>query len=98
MACSKKWLACFTPFFAPQEREEAGCRRRLFFALTEFCDNPLFHRRAALDELGERLLDANRTIGQPNKITTIFGRKLTKLHNGKLQTEIEHKEPTITSP
>jgi hypothetical protein len=92
------WLACFTPFFTPQEREEAGCRRRLFFALTEFCDNLLFHRRAALDKLGERLLDANRTIGQPNKITTIFGRKLTKLHNGKLQTEIEHKEPTITSP
>jgi hypothetical protein len=23
---------------------------------------------------GQRLLDANRTIGQPNKITTIFGR------------------------
>jgi hypothetical protein len=39
------------------------------------CDNLIFHRRAALDKLGERLLDANRTIGQPNKITVIFGRK-----------------------
>jgi len=39
--------------------------------------------------LGERLLDANRTIGQPNKITVIFGRKVTKQHRGKLQTEIE---------
>jgi hypothetical protein len=29
----------------------------------------LFGRRAALDKLGERLLDANRTIGQPNKIS-----------------------------
>jgi hypothetical protein len=34
---------------------------------SEFCDNLIFRRRAALDKLGERLLDANRTIGQPNK-------------------------------
>jgi hypothetical protein len=61
----------------------------LFFSQVEFCDNLIFSRRAALDKLGERLLDANRTIGQPNKITVIFGRKITKQHSGKLQTEIE---------
>jgi hypothetical protein len=49
----------------------------------------IFHRRAALDKLGERLLDANRTIGQPNKLTVIFGRKITKQYCGKLQTEID---------
>ena len=92
IACGQKWLACFTPFFSPQERDEAVCRHRLFFAQTEFCDNLVFHRRAALDKLEERLLDANRTIGQPNKITMIFGRKITKLHRGKLQTEIEHMD------
>jgi hypothetical protein len=32
---------------------------------------------------------ANRTIGQPDKITTIFGRKLHKFYRGKLQTVIE---------
>ena len=90
VSCGQKWLACFTPFFTAAEREEAGCRHRLFFAQTEFCDNLIFHRRAALDKLGERLLDANRTIGQPNKITTIFGRKVGKLYRGKLQTEIEN--------
>jgi hypothetical protein len=42
-----------------------------------------------LDRLGQRLLDANRTIGQPNKITTIFGRKVTKYYRGRLQTVIE---------
>ncbi len=55
----------------------------------EYCDNLVFHRRAALDALGERLLDANRTIGQPNKITTIFGRKVTKQYRGELKTVIE---------
>ena len=43
-----------------------------------------------LDKLGERLLDVNRTIGQPNKITVIFGRKVTKQYRGKLQTEIQN--------
>jgi hypothetical protein len=50
--------------------------------------------------LGERLLDANRTIGQPNKITTIFGRKVTRQYRGKLQTVIEDMDlpnPVIRS-
>ena len=87
--CGQKWLTRFTPFFTARERQQAGCQHRLFFSQIEFCDNLIFRRRAALDKLGERLLDANRTIGQPNKITVIFGRKVTKQYRGKLQTEIE---------
>jgi hypothetical protein len=51
-------------------------------------------------QLGERLLDANRTIGQPNKITVIFGRRISKHYRGKLQTEIEDMDlpnPVIRS-
>lgn len=88
IACGQKWLARLTPFFTARERAQAGCQHRLFFAQVEFCDNLVFDRRAALDKLGERLLDANRMIGQPNKITTIFGRKITRFYRGKLQTEI----------
>jgi hypothetical protein len=43
----------FTPFFTPRERQHAGCHHRLFFAQTEFCDNLIFRRRAALDAMGE---------------------------------------------
>jgi hypothetical protein len=89
LACGNKWLPRLTPFFTAKERTQGHCRHRLFFAQVEYCDNLIFHRRAALDRLGERLLDANRTIGQPNKITVIFGRKVTKHHRGKLQTVIE---------
>ncbi len=89
LSCGRKWLAAFTPFFKPQERRQAGCQHNLFFAQVEYCDNLIFRRRAALDQMGQRLLDANRTIGQPNKITTIFGRKVTKQYRGKLQTVIE---------
>jgi hypothetical protein len=83
-ACGQKWLARLTPFFTAKEREESGCQHRLFFSQIEFCDNLIFRRRAA-----QRLLDANRTIGQPNKITVIFGRRISKHHRGRLQTEIE---------
>lgn len=89
LTCGHKWLACLTPFFKDSERKQAGCQHRLFFSQVEYCDNLIFHRRTALDEMGERLLDANRTIGQPNKLTVIFGRKITKHYKGKLQTEIE---------
>jgi hypothetical protein len=92
MACAQKWLTCFTPFFTHRERQQASCRHRLFFAQTEYCDNLIFRKRAALDRLGERLLDANRTIGRPDKITVIFGRKVTKHYRGKLQSVIEDME------
>lgn len=100
LTCGQKWLTAFTPFFREKERKEAGCQHRLFFAQVEYCDNLIFHRRAALDAMGERLLDANRTIGQPNKITVIFGRKITKQYRGKLQTVIEDMDlpnPVIRS-
>src|SRR5207253_6974700 len=100
LACGQKWLTAFTPFFHDKERREAGCQHRLFFAQVEYCGNLIFRRRAALDELGERLLDANRTIGQPNKITVISGRKITRQYRGKLQTVIEDMDlpnPVIRS-
>ena len=89
LTCGQKWLTSFTPFFTVAERQQAGCQHRLFFAQVEYCDNLIFRRRVRLDALEERLLDANRTIGQPRKITTIFGRKVSKRYRGQLQTVIE---------
>ena len=87
--CGHKWISRLIPFFQAKERREAGCWHQLFFAQVEYCENLIFRRRAALDELGERLLDANRSIGRPDKLTVIFGRRINKQYNGKLQTEIE---------
>jgi hypothetical protein len=89
LQCGQKWLAAFTPFITDKERKHAGCQHRLFFSQVEYCDNLIFHRRAAVEELTQRLLDLNRNIGQPKKITTIFGRKVTKEYKGKLQSVIE---------
>ena len=89
LQCGQKWLATLTPFFTDKERKQAGCQHRLFFAQVEYCDNLIFDRRAAVEEITQRLLDLNRNIGQPKKITTIFGRKVTREYKGKLQSVIE---------
>ena len=49
----------------------------------------ILFRKQALDRGTRADRDANRTIGQPNKITVIFGRRISKHYRGKLQTEIE---------
>jgi hypothetical protein len=87
--CAQKWLTYLVPFFTARERREAGVQHRLFFAQVEYCDNLIFKGRAALDSLGERLLDANRTIGRPDSLSLIFGRRIQKRYPGKLQTVIE---------
>jgi hypothetical protein len=89
IACGQKWLGYLTPFFTEKERALAGCQHRIFFSQIEYCDNLVFRPRAALDALGDRLLDANRTIGRPDKLAVIYGRRVSKYHNGKLQTTIE---------
>jgi hypothetical protein len=86
---TRKKIRTLTPFITDKERRQAGCQHRLFFAQVEYCDNLIFHRRAAVDELTQRLLDLKRNIRQPKKITTIFGRKVTKEYKGKLQSVIE---------
>ncbi len=101
LTCGQKWLAYLTPYFSERERKEHGCQHRLFFAQVEYCDNLICGPRAALDAMGRT---ASRrqpgSIGEPNKISTIFGRKVTKHYKGQLQTVIEDLElgnPVIRS-
>src|SRR6516225_7252356 len=59
ISCAQKWLTRFTPFFTSEERKHACVQHRLFFAQIEYCDNLIFRRRAAVDALEQRLLDAS---------------------------------------
>ena len=89
ITCGQKWLTCLVPFFTAKERRHAPCQHRFFLSQVEYSDNLIFRRRAALDRLSERLLDANRSIGQPDKISLIFGRRVTKRFDDTLQTTIQ---------
>jgi hypothetical protein len=67
------WLARLLPFFSEAERQQ-GFRHQLYMAQMEYCHNLIFSKRAALDRLFARLMDANRGLGHPDKLATIFGR------------------------
>ena len=99
-ACAHRWLAQLVPFFTDRERRHQGFGYRLFVSQVEYCTNLIFERRAALDRLHERLLDLNRSIGHPDKIAMIFGRRITKNTDAGLKTQIlDHDlgQPVIRS-
>lgn len=100
LACAHRWLAQLVPFFTDRERQRQGFGYRLFVSQVEYCTNLIFDRRAALDRLSERLLDLNRTIGAPDKIAVIFGRRVTRQTNAGLKTQISDHglgQPVIRS-
>jgi hypothetical protein len=78
-----------TPFFKDSERKLAVVSTGSFSPKWSIATTSSFTGAPRCDQFDQRLLDANRIIGQPSKITTIFGRKVTKYYKGKLQTDIE---------
>ena len=99
-ACAHRWLAQLVPFFTDRERRHQGFGYRLFVSQVEYCTNLVFDNRAALDRLHERLLDLNRSIGHPDKIALIFGRRITQHTDAGLKTQIlDHDlgQPVIRS-
>jgi hypothetical protein len=67
------WLSKFVPFFSAEDRQR-GYRHQLYMYQMEYCHNLLFHKRAALDRLFDRLMDANRSMGRPDKLAIFFNR------------------------
>jgi hypothetical protein len=83
------WLRELVPFYASSDPNRiSDCVYRLFGSQVEYCTNLVFSRRAALDRMVERLLDLNRCIGRPDKLSTVFGRRITKSYRGGLKTQI----------
>lgn len=67
------WLARLLPLFSEAERQQ-GYRHQLYMAQMEYCHNLIFKKRVLVDRLFERLMDANRWLGHPDKLAVIFGR------------------------
>jgi hypothetical protein len=95
-ACALRWLAVLTPFFTDRERRREGFAHRLYISQVEYCTNLVFHRRSSLDRLMERLLDLNRTIGRPETLSTIFGKRITRRGVAGLKTQIS--DPRFCNP
>lgn len=95
-----RWLSILIPFFTDRERRSGSWGHRLFVSQAEYGTNLIFHRRASLDGIMERLLDLNRTIGRPDSLSVIFGKRITKRSIAGLKTQITDRgfaHPTIRS-
>jgi hypothetical protein len=83
------WLRELVPFYASADPHRVtDCVYRLFASQVEYCTNLVFKERTALDRMAERLLDLNRSIGRPDKLSTVFGHRITKAYRGGLKTQI----------
>jgi len=76
------------PFYASEPDRTSERVYRLFGSQVEYCTNLIFRQRAALDRMADRLLDLNRNIGRPDKLSTVFGYRITKAYRGGLKTQI----------
>jgi hypothetical protein len=74
----QRWLHELVPFYTTDATRASDDVYRLFSSQVEYCTNLIFKERAALDRMAERLLDLNRSIGRPDKLTTVFGYRITK--------------------
>ena len=97
------WMARLLPFFSADERQQ-GYRQQLYMNQIEYCHNLVFKNRQTLNRLCDRLFDANRGLGHPDKLAVIFGRvnyvpdtrtgataiKYTKLHLPVLKASYLH--------
>ncbi len=82
------WLGELVPFYTSEANCTFAHRYRLFINQAEYCTNLIFDERVALDRMAERLLDLNRSIGRPDRLSTIFGHRITKAYAGGLKTQI----------
>jgi len=84
----QRWLHQLVPFYASEPDRTSDRVYRVFCSQVEYCTNLIFRQRAALDRMADRLLDLNRNIGRPDKLSTIFGYRITKAYRGGLKTQI----------
>ena len=67
------WLGRLLSFFSDAEAQE-GFRHQLFMSQVEYCHNLIFHKRPDAERLLDRLMDANRGLGHPDKLAIVFRR------------------------
>ncbi len=89
------WLSALLPFFSAAERQQ-GYRHHLVLRQVEYCHNILFHKKAALTKLFDRLMDQGRALGHPEKLKIVFGR--SRFQVDARTGEIEEKISQLRTP
>jgi hypothetical protein len=86
------WTWTVGPKFSSKDRAAINLRRHYSLQQVEYCRNLIFRRNLPIHKLFERSCDLGLLRLTPDKITQIFGFRLTKRLRGKLQTLLEQVE------
>ena len=93
-----KWVYKIVKLFTPKIRE-IGYYYRFYIKQIKYSNNICFKSKEVLDGLFMKIIDNHRTIGNPDSISNIFQRRITKRYNAACKTTIAHfdEHPCIKS-
>lgn len=86
------WSLIVCPKFSKRERQKMNLRRFYAISQIEYCQNFIFRRNFPIRKLFERSCELSFLSMTADKISNIFGWRITKRFTGKLQTILEHTD------
>src|SRR6266568_26614 len=88
----KAWVRRVVPVFSPDEREALRPGYRYSMAQMELATDVVFKRSAPLRALFQRACELGVLVGGANRTTHLFGRRINRHYQGKLQTVLDQRE------
>jgi len=86
------WVRRVVPVFSPEEREVLRPGYRYSMAQMELATDVVFKRSAPLRALFQRACELGVLVGGANRTTHLFGRRINRHYQGKLQTVLDQRE------
>ena len=88
----KYWSLIVGPKFSKRERQKMNLRRFYAISQIEYCQNFIFRRNFPIRKLFERSCELSFFSMTADKISNIFGWRITRKFKGKLQTILERTD------
>ncbi len=86
------WTRQLAPTFSSQERTDLDLSYRYSLGQIELATDVIFKRSAPLKALFGRAAELGMVLGGADRTTQIFGRRINRRYQGKLQTVLERRE------
>ncbi len=86
------WVRRVVPVFSPDERQALRPGYRYSMAQMELATDVVFKRSAPLRALFQRACELGVLVGGANRTTHLFGRRINRHYQGKLQTVLDQRE------
>jgi hypothetical protein len=86
------WVRRLVPVFSPAERAALQPGYRYSMAQMELATDIVFRRSAPLKALFQRACELGVLVGGAERTTHLFGRRINRRYQGKLQTVLDQRE------